>query len=282
MDHIERFDDWTGFVRRAKVAGDPKGSSHAKADYGEDPDWAGATWEAAVKLAEQGWPEGYDAVRKASEALYGRVTLKMPLPETVWHETPTTAVLDMGRFVEGDPGCWIETNETEVYADAPSNKTVHIVANIAASWNVPTSVIFTRGAAIVALAEALELVGRAVKISIVEAVSGFGHPFHCEFWATVKEYDQRANYDVLAFALCHGATLRRLCFAIAEGTPTEVKNTFGFNPHGGYGIPTDTAEANRGDIYLPKAYGRESQWQNPDAAEQWVLEQLNAQGVHID
>jgi len=284
MRHYHEYDSFIGLVEHAvKHADAGNGASHRP---DKKKEWSGtAHFDEAVKLATRGWKEGYEAVKQQSEALYGRVTAKMPVQETVFREAPDVAVLDMGRVMEGAPECWMEQEDTDRYEDKPSNKTVHIVMNCTVSCGVDQKTIFTRGAAAVALAEALELAGRSVKISIVIAIGGGWmtntQPGETvELRATVKDYDGRANYDLLAFALAHPAMLRRIGFAELESFPQDVRHRFGFSLSGCYGSVIETG-LDKGDLYFGGGHYDHQHWRSADTAEKWILTQLKAQGVHI-
>ncbi len=267
LEHADQYSDKTG-----------RGASHREDDYTNQ--WAGGTFAECLNLARNGWPEGYDAIKQATQAIFQRVAMRLPVQETQWHEVPTAGCLDIGRLMEGDPNAWIEQVTTEEVSSGPSNKTCRIVANITTSCTVSTHTVFTRGAAIVALGEALELLGRSVEITIGQCVAGYGEgmPKVSEVRCTVKPFHSRANWPLLSFCLAHPGMQRRLVFASQETFPQDVRRAFGFHTSEGYGRPTD-GFTDTGDLYLPAATGWDKQWQNAEVAEQWVLEELQRQGV---
>jgi hypothetical protein len=107
-----------------------------------------------------------------------------------------------------------------------------------------------------------------------------GNPIS-ETYIRLKEFDQNIDTSLLAFALAHPANLRVLMFSIFEQMPGDVREALGV-PNGGYGKPAEVRVENRGDIYIPKCYGSEAQWQSVEAAEKWIIEQLKKQGITLN
>lgn len=232
--------------------------------------WSGTrTWEEALDVARHGWPEGTSRVQ-AIAAQIGVARAKRPI---VVHDVVGDTV-DVPAYLAGIPNCMTRWEEGEEYTTG--GKIVRIVLNASVSAGVGQDAIFQRGAAVVALSDLLEQSGRSVEITLACGVENAGQKH--ETYITLKRPDLPLSPDVLTFAACHPAMLRRMLFSLWESIP-EIRSGFRCYTGGSYGHPSEVSQ--RGDIYIGSAYLPALDWANPATVETWIKSQLAACGVTI-
>jgi hypothetical protein len=148
-----------------------------------------------------------------------------------------------------------------------------------ASGKIAAACFWRRGAAIVALCDVLENSGVRC-----EVVLGFENsPLKrnendiSKHGITIKRAEDALDLDLMAFALCHPATLRRLSFAVREGLPRDWRRKFGFGIGvTGYGR-TETYKPDNADADNDIVVGRllnESVWSNDGQMVEWIKKQV--------
>lgn len=145
-----------------------------------------------------------------------------------------------------------------------------VVVNVGARVGVTSDVTFTRGAAAVALVNALEANSYRCELSIVSLAVGRSGTGGVK--VRIKRADEPADLDALAFCFAHAALHRWLMFSVRTGVPSLAKAL------GGVGGSIDVPDAERGDIYFSAATNA-SQWTDVESAKTWVLERLREQGL---
>ena len=179
-----------------------------KTGYGESQDFEftdSRNMEHAAEIARSGWVDGVKEMAAqislahagldSYEGYAGYMDVVGPIPI-------------VGAFCSGDPEC--------MYTPcAPDEKPViNMVVDCNMIAAVDKSLSMRRGAAIVALAEKLEMAGRSVAIyatCTAEITGGAG-----TFCVCVKQADAEFNLHSIAFALIHPSFYRRLGFRIWE------------------------------------------------------------------
>ncbi len=74
--------------------------------------------------------------------------------------------------------------------------------------------------------------------------------------------------------------LRRLVFSLWETIPRSALRSYHVGRGKGYGS-VEEIPGDRGDLYLPAAHGRDSQWESIEQAQAWVLRELKHQGIEV-
>lgn len=178
----------------------------------DDNDWAGASWNEALRLAREGWSEGRANLTRELDAAN-----ILNLSATIRVETLDVA----GSYplvpaaVAGDP-LNMFTHGLEL---AKSRPIFRFILNIATSGIVPMSTVVNRGAAVLSWVDKLESDGARCEIVVVRSSyngARHGAPQHCLLWVPVKRADEPLDVDRMAFVLTHPAMLRRLAFAAME------------------------------------------------------------------
>jgi len=267
---------WSGLAEYVERASQTSSQEMSHTLGVGDANWCADSFPVVADYFAHGWREGAAKIADLAAVVYTQVTAHMPVLEPEWREAPDTCVLDMGRYCEGDPECWLEMAESDTFVAAPSSRTVRVVANLTASCVVEAKTIFIRGAATLALVDALERTGRSVELTAVHCVKKYGTIL--EQVLPLKRFGDLVSPDVLACALAHPGSLRRITFGVMEMCPAAVRTAIGIRNYEGYGRPSNNITAT-GDIVIPHVDA--AHWNSPAAAVEWILETLADQGVQI-
>lgn len=233
-------------------------------------------FEGAVELARTGWALGRERVEE--QAMRFRDDVVRDHAETFARPATVRAfagpMVNVGRYIAGVPDAMLTRKRTEM-----ESPVVDILCNVAASGSIGAETYFTRGAAVAALADLLELTGRRVRVRTIMATENTGRRViknSINIYTTIKNPGDPLQLDALAFTLAHPAFMRRLGFSIMEQAPKKVRAAIGIGDCGyGYGTPTNVD--NTADIYMPCILSSED-WSERRANE-WVREQLVMLGV---
>jgi len=177
--------------------------------------------------------------------------------------------VSMADYIARRPKPVIARRRTDEKAKG-HGKVVRIVVNPSASAAIDGEVIMRRGAAVMALAEAIEKRGGRVEILMRYGVTS--GDTQGQYETVIKRAGVALNLNTVAFAMAHPSMLRRLMFRAMENTPHVMRMT-----KGGYGSPWNPP-TNEGEVYLPAMRGGDSRWQSADAATEWVNTYLRDNG----
>ena len=263
------FGDWSSLLDYiAKPVEDSPAERTArkreKADFDGNTDWA-----SSVLLATSGWPEGAAKTKAISEPIFERIGQLIERQDIV-HDVEGMGI-DVARYLDGEPECW-QRWESHIVA-GPGVKIIKMAYNFCASWVISAETITARGAMVTALVELFEYAGNRVELWAVFSSQG-KQDYLDNMRVLVKSADQHLDMPRIAFALSHPAMLRRIQFEVMEHMPKSRWDKFG-DSRG------HTGELNCADydIYLPAMSGGDYQWQNPSAAVQWAIQNLEKQGI---
>jgi hypothetical protein len=203
--------DW---INRTPAVWDQK-SSRDKRGY----EWTlGASYEDALKLASDGWPEG---VRKLS-------ALAATVPNGVeWFQEHDVAghYPDVPRALAGDPFNMITRGKA--HKPKPS---MTLVVSYGANCDISGEAMWNYGAAVVALVDRLE--SRHVRCEVLSVWNTElrGRKRRRGSMAvTLKRAEEVLDLSALAFGLAHPAMLRRIGLALLERSPADQEDY-------GYGV----------------------------------------------
>lgn len=277
------FESWGDFVTLAETRPNNPYANNSRKVGGDgyfDIDRGTRTFEDALKLAREGWPEGSAKVAALADAMVNRISAKIERQDLYFDVEG--ADYDMGLYLKGEPECWNRW-QTEI-SEGQGTRIFKLIYNISASGSVSGETITAKGAAVAALIQCLEYAGNRVELWIASGTcehysyerdgSENNQPATLETYTLLKPADQPCDMDRIAFALAHPATLRRLNFAVRESWVefmAEVRDSYGYS--------CDVAE--RGDIYIAKSFAGEPYWSSPESAQAWIMAELEKQGVKI-
>lgn len=187
--------------------------------------WAGsASLDAAASLAREGWAE----VRPDIDAALSGI---LPRLEEVTRRRITRlrsvagGSVNVARMMSGDPRCMVRSR---IVAQPTTGPLVRILVNGSASSGVSTDRIMKRGAAVVALVEAISLCGANSTVTVAFPGSGSGGKRMFVSFVQIKGEAGALDINALMFALAHPSMLRRIMFACWETEPIEVRRVQGF------------------------------------------------------
>jgi hypothetical protein len=267
------FSSFADFVRQAEN-GQPS-TRHGRTSRATDRDsWAGGSWAECLGLAKSGWEAGAQRVARMAAPLLEQVSSRMLKPEILLDIEGDA--IDVGTYLTGNPEPFLHWTDTEIEAER-AGKFVHIVCSVSASSYFTTEQLFSKGAAVAILIDALEMSGRRVIVDVCMSVNGANHSDNFTLTVRVKNAPDPLNMENIALACAHSGMLRRLVFSVEECQPREVREAFRFFEHGTYGYPTDDPiNESSADIYI----GASASDLINDPL-RWAREQLLAQGVHF-
>jgi hypothetical protein len=215
------FDSYEAFVEDVQQV--PKVKGISSRDVGRDSHFGTHTFEQAVELAHVGWPEGAARVAEIRASLdkYVEASKVAACQQFAWDVVGD--FVDVGRVLFGEPEACGSYNEYET-GRFGSQRVVRLYANLGVSAGVKAEAIFARGAVVLAAVDVLESLGLRVELWAGKATSRVsGGEAQHQVEVLVKAASQPVDVDRLAFALCHNASLRRLCWSHQE--------RFGFLPN---------------------------------------------------
>jgi hypothetical protein len=162
-------------------------------------------------------------------------------------------------------------------------KVIKFLVNITASCNVSAEVMAYRGAVVGALIDCLEHEGYSVEVETLNRVTtGYGSSGGVvDIRVPVKSAGEHLQLDMLAFALVCPAFFRRMGFVhIAKCGPLGLdasKHAYGYPDD----VEPDQLTTEQVDLYFPRAYGTEAQWNSKEAAIAWIQDQLKLFGIDV-
>lgn len=237
--------------------------------------WYGTnSFEEAMTLAREGWKDGLELISNLSAKLERSTSHLVTKPSMQWDVAGDFA--DAGLFVTGVPECMGSFVEMEI--DKPI---VRILMNLSVSCGVGAEAIMRRGAACVALVDALENAGRSCEIVVA---AGSGYSYDQETWKTmhvvpVKLAGEPLELDRMAFLLAHPSSFRRLFFSAWEHEDKDVRKALGIMAGGGYGCCMDFKDPTA-DVVVPTMdlYRQD----NDEEILAWIRSELKRQGCEIE
>ncbi len=291
-DVVQEFDSmvkWIDFLRTPVTSELSNASEMPTQKRWQDDGWPyedvlTETLDEAIDLAEKGWEEGVKKIIDLSASLSDEIISILHVPEV--HYNVTGDQLDVGRYVAGEPEDFMTLVPAEI-EDRP--KILHLVANVCASAGVKGDTMIRKGAAVVALVDALEKHGKRLSVDVASLSSlsgrwGYGGSSgrNTVVKIRVKETWEPVNLANLVMCLAHPSTLRRLMFRTWEHMSDEDRNAGGFYQGGGYGYVEEIKkDEDKGDIYIEGMDTRRRTWRT-DEAIPWLLSKLSEQGIHAE
>lgn len=236
-------------------------------------EWNGnLSFSDTCRLAVRGWDEGVGKVEKFASGFVDAIGSKLVIDEYFYDVTGQD--FDLARVLEGEPECWL--NSEQVHVEAPANQTIRLVVNIGASCSVGADTLIRKGAGVVALVQLLERMRRSVEVVAItrdcysyndDKGGGFN------FDLTLKHAGQDLDIGKLAYALMHPSMLRRLQFIAMESTWVGMPDSKGYSSN---------LRQPESDIYIPASQSYDViDFDSEDNVKLWILNELVAQGIEL-
>lgn len=201
---VDRFGSWQEFVDLAVESRNPERmSTTAGSDFtGSD------SWDDALNLAREGWTGIRPEVDALVEKMESVIAPSLQPAFTSVFDVVGGSV-DVGRFLDGEPECMVETKLIEI---ARPGKVVSILVNGSFNAGTQETAIRERGAAVVALIDSLERLQHSTEVDVeITCKEGFTTVIR------LKNAEDQLDIDLLMFAIAHPSALRRIYFAYMEG-----------------------------------------------------------------
>lgn len=207
---------WETFADYVRTAKETKPIAKEGCWYSAKESFYGTrSWDDAIRLADT----GYVDVRPDVDALVEKMEQKiapMLMPAFEMFFDVSGGAVDIGRFVDGEPECMVETRLVKI---AKPGRVITILVSGGVLQNASTTDIITRGCAIVALVDSLERMQHRAEIWLeMSCASDYsatvGRGTILTHLVRVKNAEDSLDIDTLMFAIAHPSRHRRLTFAI--------------------------------------------------------------------
>lgn len=271
--HFEHMSDFLNFVERD--AHPEMGNSSRTSSQS----FAGTrSWKEAWDMATVGWPEGTKKMAALKDRISGVVGSYVKKLDYTYEVAGS--VVDVGRFCSGEPECFMQFQDS--VEEGKGGKLVHLLIRADALCDVTTQEIFMRGAAILALVDALEQAGMIAEITMACANQSNWSSGRTVYSVIAKRAGEALELDRMAFAIANASFFRRLMFSAMEQETPEIRQRMAVKEGGGYGRTWRDWDPGNRDIYMRDVRHGEPFWQSESAAVAWVLTKLKEQGVALE
>lgn len=264
------------FVDHATAGANPLGPGASSLATGKQyAKWNGTrNMDEAVTLAHA-WHDGAARIERLALSLAPSVT--RPRFRTEFAPTLPGA-LAIGDYLAGSPVPYV--TRREIARVSAGSKIFRVSVNCTPSAMVDPEIYERRGAAIVALVNAMEKSGRRCAVDI-EWITGHSRAIaeeNLHYVINAKRPEQRVSLPALAFALAHPSFPRRFVFATMERESADRRRRF--HVPGGYGpITTDGIENEGYHLRFGPMFGTDKQWKSEESAAIWVRTEAEKYGV---
>lgn len=204
-------------------------------------EWTGTkSFDHALQLMDNGWPEGLARIQE----LKREIKAPSAMSETfAFHHSESGDEPDIGRFVDCEPECMMEFHTEYV---PRSGRVVRLMLNAFVSAGISRESIFLRGAAAMALSDAIEQTGLRCEIDLIMAAKSNSCSLLTDVVIPIKAADQQIEPDRLAFMLAHPSIFRRFMGRLFEQEPNRE-----FQKHwSGWGQPGDLNPVPEDAVYF--------------------------------
>lgn len=251
---LRRYESWQEYVDTAA----------ARPDHGRTGKfYGGVDFAGALAMARQGYQGARAEVDALTEKISDHITpILKPAFESYFDVSG--GMVDVGRFLDGEPECMVETRLVEI---AKPGRVISILVNGCFSAGISQTQFRQRGAAIVGLVDALEKCQYSTEVWLEVSHKTVS------YLVKVKGAEDMLDIDILMFAIGHEACFRQLSFAIQDGEKASLQ--VGSNSGMGYVWKLSCAELVSANVCLePLIYN------DPTAnAEVWIKERLSEFGL---
>lgn len=272
---LPRMWSWQEFLDQARA---PDSIDDGDGRRSGDEEWTGASWEEALRLAEDGWTTVLPEVDAEVADLRDRVGDEVLTTALVPAWDVTGSEVDVGVYLSGVPECMVDAVPQRISA---RGRVVTFLVPAGYNNSTPHSAVHNRGVALAALCSSIIATGHSVEIW-----SGFC-PFVSDtdrFASVARVVSAAEPLDLgrLMFVMAHPAMLRRLWFAVWDSAPEAAARRM-HDSHYGHAsydcLPEDLPEGIGDPYILPYLSPKDRQWETPDTALAWCREMFTSLGL---
>lgn len=242
--HKLHFASFEAFLDQVQKPGHPGNLRNATDRDQHRFDRGTGTYDEAIRLARNGWPDGLARMKDITGHL---AHCRGDQTDTlVMHYAESGDDADVSRFVEGDPESMLEYKPQAVPV---TGRVIKMLVQVNGRAKITADQMFRRGAAALRIADLIERVGLRLEIWIVstKTLEGDINDTYSEFTVIVKRPEQPLELDRLAFMLANVAVHRRFIARLCEQCPPPM-----FKSHYGtyYGCSCDMQNVDPDCIYI--------------------------------
>lgn len=232
------------------------------------------TVQDVIKLARHGWTESLPSTMELVDSAIETVETEFEMSSFSTYHDVAGSMVDIGRYLSGEPECMLE------FAPLPTpaaGRVITLCASVSVSGAISADTLKRRGAAIAALAFALERLGFNTELYADDSSEGGSYKGHTALAQTrvlIKGANDYLDPAKVMFGYAHPGMLRGLLIPIMHSYPKALHRAMGVGS--GYGSPTPPIEdLPEGTIYLPSV---RSSYDVPNADEM-LRKHLTALGI---
>ncbi len=215
-----------------------------------EAEWCGGI--KTVKGAGETMVKGYDDTLPRIESIRDKVRERVGTIDTTVFQAENNVYgtrLDMGSYLADSPTCFLEFHEDDTKRQT---RFVRILVDTTFSAMVNADSIKTRGAAIVALCDTLNLCGYTTEVWAVSTNGGSrwgsdGKGNELAVMLPVQRVGETWDIRSAMFPLAHPAFLRRMVFGVMEAMTEGERETFGVGR--GYGSVIECRKGSLADLH---------------------------------
>ena len=176
------------------------------------PDWDfDLGYKGSLKLVQTGWADGAKKIEKLRNEQVGEIAATWEsVTASDWVADVVGEELDLGKYLEGDPECYLDDLET----DEVQYPVLDVWFKGGGTCNVTAEDLFAQGVALLAAVEKIEAKGIRVKLTAWFLSESAGR-YHAAT-VVIKRPEDTLQLPALAFGIAHPAFFRRLVFALRE------------------------------------------------------------------
>lgn len=236
------------------------------------------TYDDSVALATDGWSEIRPKVDEIAAPLRERLSARFDTAPDRQYDV-CGSLVDVAQFMSGEPECMVSFMPQP---ERSGGKVVRLLVNIIAPASTRPETLMRRGITVLALAEAIEMVGGSCEVVIGYGVNGANRRSSTlDIITTVKSATETPDTDRFLYALGHPSMMRRQMFAVCERLTPEQITAMGFDYSGhALGICRDVnPEVVEADLVI--GYGSAETARMVNDPEAWVIGQLKGLGFEV-
>lgn len=271
---LRRMWSWQEFVDRARAPDNIEDGVRND----DDDEWAGASWEEALRLAKDGWTDVLPTVDAEVAKLRERVEDEVLTTALVPAWDVTGSEVDIGAYLSGEPECMVDAVPQRI---SKRGRVVTFLVPAGYVNTTPHSAVHHRGVALAALCSSITAAGHSVEIW-----SGFcSYVSETDRFASVARVTSAAeplDLGRLMFVMMHPAFLRRLWMAAWDSAaPSAARRMrdaqYGYAPYDCH--PEDLPEGITDPYVLPYLSPADPQWKTADTALAWCRQMFVSLGL---